>query len=196
VREGAVPRPSVLTGCLSAYAALTASRRGRSCFTCGPRFRLRRRVSSSIGISGGETGAARLQASPYFTARCSRYGAPHYAEPVPGRRRLPVIVMFGWRPLPDGPAVVHIERVRRLRLALYVNTGRTGRCGDEPRAARLAAFLAGAVFAFSSYRFVHLGASRPPSTECLPFFALFLDQDTPRAWMAQPAWCGGSCSPR
>jgi hypothetical protein len=45
----------------------------------------------------------------------------------------------------------------------------------HPRPARLAAFVAGAVFTFSSYRFVHvLGHLDLLSTQWLPFVVLFL----------------------
>jgi hypothetical protein len=62
---------------------------------------------------------------------------------------------------------------------------------SRPDAARLAAFIAGAVFTFSSYRFVHLlGHLDLVSTQWIPCFVLFLLKTRREPGWWNPIWCG------
>jgi hypothetical protein len=62
---------------------------------------------------------------------------------------------------------------------------------SHPDAARLAAFVGGAVFAFSSYRFVHLlGHLDLVSTQWIPLFVLFLLKTRRETGWWNPIWCG------
>jgi hypothetical protein len=119
--------------------------------------------------------------SPYFAADLYfPYGATlyfHTLNLLPAVIALPVAVTFGI------PAAFNflvflsfvLSGYGAYRLALYVlahvNTEGEARLG----AIRLAAFVAGIAFAFSSYRYVHLlGHLDLVSTQWLPFFVLFL----------------------
>src|SRR6185503_1863507 len=79
------------------------------------------------------------------------------------------------------------------RLAFYVLANEIDPDGTAafPRAARLAAWVGGAVFALSSYRFVHLlGHLDLVSTQWLPFFVLFLLKTWREPAWQNPLWCG------
>ena len=61
----------------------------------------------------------------------------------------------------------------------------------RPEQARLAAFVAGAAFAFSSYRFVHsLGHLDLVSTQWLPLFVWSLLEMSRKPGWRNPLWCG------
>ena len=79
------------------------------------------------------------------------------------------------------------------RLAWYVLAHDVDGDGvtSRPEAARLSAFVAGAVFTFSSYRFVHLlGHLDLLSTQWLPCVVLFLLKTRREPGWWNPVWCG------
>jgi hypothetical protein len=79
------------------------------------------------------------------------------------------------------------------RLALHVLAHDVDRdeVAKHPGPARLAAFVGGAAFAFSSYRFVHLlGHLDLLSTQWLPLFVLFLLKTRREPGWWNPFWCG------
>jgi hypothetical protein len=79
------------------------------------------------------------------------------------------------------------------RLAFYVLAHDIDPDGTaaHPQSARLAAWVAGAAFTFSSYRFVHLlGHLDLVSTQWLPFFVLFLLKTRREPGWRNPLLCG------
>jgi hypothetical protein len=122
-----------------------------------------------------------LHVSPYFTRDLHfPYGASlyfHTLNLLPDILALPIATMAG-------PAAAYnvialtafvLSGYGMYRLALYVLVRLDPAEEKAGAAIPLAAFTAGVVFAFSSYRFVHLlGHLDLLSTEWLPFYVLFL----------------------
>jgi hypothetical protein len=139
-----------------------------------------------------------LQANPYTTVDVFHpYGAElyfHTLNLLQDVLALPIIVAFG---LPAGyNSVVFLAGALSgygaYRLAFYVLAHDLDPDGTaaSPRAARLAAWVAGAVFTLSSYRFVHvLGHLDLVSTQWLPFVVLFLLKTRREPGWRNPLWC-------
>ena len=122
-----------------------------------------------------------LHASPFFTSDMYfPYGASlyfHTLNLLPSALVLPIVATAGLTPAYNALVLLSFvtSAYGMFRLALYVLT-RDGIKGAEPRfTTRMAAFVAGLIFAFSAYRFVHtLGHLDLLSTQWLPFTVLFL----------------------
>ena len=172
-------------GCLAAYAGLTAI----------ATYPLITKIGRSIPVARSgdawmyvwnlwwvKRALVDLRASPYFTRDVYfPYGTSlhfHTLNLLPGILALPITLTAGLPAAYNSIAFAAfvLSGYGMYRLALYVL-----RRIDPPAvhadtlAIRMAAFTAGVVFAFSSYRFVHLlGHLDLLSTESLPFYVLFL----------------------
>ena len=139
-----------------------------------------------------------LHANPYMTADLfAPYGASlyfHTLNLLQGAIALPITLSFGLGAAYNATVFLSftLTGYGGYRLALYaleheIDLGGTA----NHRRAQLAAFVAGASFTFSSYRFVHLlGHLDLLATQWLPFFVLFLLKTRREAGWRNPIWCG------
>ncbi len=195
------PRRNALreAGCLAAYAALTAV----------ATYPLVARIGRAIPVAPtGDSwmylwniwwvrrALTDLHASPFFTTDVHfPYGARlyfHTLNLLPDILVLPIATMAGLAAAYNVITLTAfvLSGYGMYRLALYVLSRLDPAEAKAETSVRLAAFTAGVVFAFSSYRFVHLlGHLDVLSTEWLPFYVLFLLKTrNERGWM-NPVVC-------
>lgn len=122
-----------------------------------------------------------LHTSPYFTPDLYfPYGASlyfHTLNLLPSALAVPIVSAFGLAAAYNTLVFVSfvLSGYSVYRLALYVLRVHGEDAWTDPLGVRLAAFAAGVMFAFSSYRFVHLlGHLDLLSTWWLPLFVLCL----------------------
>ena len=185
--------------CLGAYAALT---------TLGTYPLVR---SAGSAIPGGEDAwqfywnlwwvkraIVDLHASPFFTPDLFfPYGASLYFDTLNFLPSVVVLPFAGTLGLAAAYNVIAfagftLSGYGMYRLAWYVLSHEIDPAGvlAQPRAARLAAFLAGVVFTFSSYHFVHLlGHLDLVSTQWLPLAVLFLLKASRERGWRSPVVC-------
>jgi hypothetical protein len=139
-----------------------------------------------------------LHANPYTTVDVFHpYGAElyfHTLNLLQDVLALPIIVAFGLPAAYNSLVLLAgaLSGYGAYRLAFYVLAQDIDPDGTAtfPQAARLAAWVAGAVFTLSSYRFVHLlGHLDLVSTQWLPFFVLFLLKTRREPGWRNPLWC-------
>jgi hypothetical protein len=120
-------------------------------------------------------------ANPFFAPDVHfPYGASlyfHTLNLVPAVIALPVAIAFGVFAAFNFLVFLSflLSAYGTYRLALYVLDRTDAPAESRPNAMRLAAFVAGIIFTFSSYRYVHLlGHLDLLSTQWLPLYVLFL----------------------
>lgn len=140
-----------------------------------------------------------LHANPYVTGELFHpYGAHlyfHTLNLLQDVLALPITLGFGLPAAYNSLVLLActLSGYGTYRLAFHVlaHDVDPDQVASHPRPARLAAFVAGAAFTFSSYRFVHLlGHLDLVSTQWLPFFVLFLLKTRREPGWWNPLWCG------
>jgi hypothetical protein len=138
-----------------------------------------------------------LHANPYATDELfAPYGGHlyfHTLNLLQDLSALPVTIVLGLPAAYNATAWLSfvLSGYGAYRLGLYVLEHELDAVASNRRAAHLAAFVAGAAFAFSSYRFVHLlGHLDLVSTQWLPFFVLFLLKTSRETGWRNPVACG------
>ena len=148
--------------------------------TWGRRFQAAGTGGCSIGICGGSSGAGRPHVGPFFTPdlffpyRASLYF--HTLNLLPSVLAIPVVLIAGLPTVYNSLflSTFVLSGYGMYRLALYVLRRQAMVDTHLTDQARLAAFVGGVTFSFSSYHFLHLSHLDLMSIQWLPFSVLFL----------------------